>query len=137
MKKFLLLFVMLIAFICATTAQTKYETQKANLEQFGFEIGLERQGNIKEGDSFSHIVEFGPDTEYAIIACSNDPDVRDIDIFVYDSAGKLVKKDEDTDSIPIVTLTVEWETNYKIVIKNYSSRTPYYDSLCRMAIGYR
>ena len=72
----------------------------------------------------------------SIVACSNDVDVTDVDVFVYLSDGSLFMKDDDRSALAIVKFECTYSQQVKIVIKNYSSLTPNYASTIRYFIAW-
>lgn len=89
-----------------------------------------------QGESFYNYLNFTPG-EYMIVASSNDADVTDIDIYVYDAYGNLLIKDADYLSVAVTTFTVSYTQTFKVVVKNYSSYTPFYASKCTFFVAWR
>lgn len=135
MKKFL--FILMLLMVSLTTfSQSSYETYKNLYRSYGWNIGNEQYANLIQGNIAYTYMNFTSGSTYSIIACSNDADVTDIDVYVYLSDGTLFMKDTDASAIAIVKFTCTYSQQVKIVIKNYSSRTPNYASTIRYFIAW-
>lgn len=136
MKKFLFIFLTLLVASLTTFSQTSYETYKNLYRSYGWNIGNEQYANLIQGNTAYTYMNFTSGSTYSIIACSNDADVTDIDVYVYLSDGTLFMKDTDASAIAIVKFTCTYSQQVKIVIKNYSSLTPNYASTIRYFIAW-
>lgn len=135
MKK--LLFILTLLVVSLTTfSQTNYETYKNYCRSYGWNIGNEQYANLTQGNSAYTYMNFTSGSTYKIVACSNDTDVTDVDVYVYLSDGTLFMKDTDSSALAIVTFNCNYSQQVKIVIKNYASRTPLYASTIRYFIAY-
>lgn len=135
MKK-LLIALTLFAVSLTAMSQTNYETYKNYCRNYGWNIGNEQYANLVQGSSAYTYMNFTSGSTYKIVACSNDNDVTDVDVYVYLSDGTLFMKDTDSSALAIVTFNCTYSQQVKIVIKNYSSRTPLYASTIRYFIAY-
>lgn len=135
MKKFLFILTLLVASL-TTFSQTNYDSYKNLYRSYGWNIGNEQYANLIQGYSAYTYMNFASGNTYKIVACSNDNDVTDVDVFVYLSDGTLFMKDDDRSSLAIVTFTCTYSQQVKIVIKNYASRTPDYASTIRYFIAW-
>ena len=135
MKK--LLFILTLLVVSLTTfSQTTYDTYKDVYRSYGWNIGNEQYANLIEGGKAYTYMNFTSGSTYHIVACSNDEDVTDVDVYVYLSDGTLFTKDTDSSAIAIVKFTCTYSQQVKIVITNYASRTPAYASKIRYFIAY-
>ena len=135
MKK--ILFILMLLVVSLTTfSQTNYESYKNLYRSYGWNIGNEQYSNLIQGNTAYTYMNFISGNTYHIIACSNDNDVTDVDVFVYLSDGTLFMKDIDASAIAIVKFTCTYSQQVKIVIKNYSSLTPNYASTIRYFIAW-
>jgi hypothetical protein len=135
MKKLLLIAALLVVSL-TTFSQSNYEYYKNYCRSLGWNIGNEQYANLTQGNSAYTYMNFSSGSTYKIIACSNDNDVTDVDVFVYLSDGTLFMKDTDASSIAVVTFNCTYSQQVKIVIKNYASRTPNYASRIRYFIAW-
>lgn len=135
MKKVLFILTLLVASL-TTFSQTSYETYKNLYRSYGWNIGNEQYANLIQGNTAYTYLNFTSGSTYSIIACSNDADVTDVDVYVYLSDGTLFMKDVDASAIAIVKFTCTYSQQVKIVIKNYSSLTPNYASTIRYFIAW-
>lgn len=136
MKKLLFILTLLIVSVTAFSQQTTYDYYKSLYRSYGWNIGNEQYADLSQGKSAYTIMNFTSGSHYAIIACSNDVDVTDVDVYVYLSDGTLFTKDTDSSALAIVDFNCTWSQQVKIVIKNYSSNTPNYSSRIRYFIAY-
>ena len=136
MKKLLFILTLLVVSI-STFSQTSYEKYKNYYRSYGWYIGNEQYSNLTQGSKAYTYMNFTSGSTYKIVACSNDLDVTDVDVYVYLADGTLFMKDDDTSSIAIVTFNCTYSQQVKIVIKNYSSNTPNYASTIRYFIAYK
>ena len=135
MKK--VLFILMLLVVSLTTfSQTSYENYKSLYRSYCWNIGNEQYANLTQGGTAYTYMNFTSGSTYSIIACSNDADVTDVDVFVYLSDGTLFMKDTDTSAIAIVKFDCTYTQQVKIVIKNYLSRTPNYASTIRYFIAW-
>jgi hypothetical protein len=118
-------------------AQTRYELLLQMLRSAGYSISTEQYADLQQGEAAVHTKSFVAGIEYAIVACSNDGDVTDLDIFVETPSGIVLYKDDDTSNLAIVRFSVSYTRDLVVRIKNYASRTPYYASRCRFVVAYR
>lgn len=135
MKRILFILTLLVASL-TTFSQTSYETYKNLYRSYGWNIGNEQYANLIQGNTAYTYLNFTSGSTYSIIACSNDADVTDVDVYVYLSDGTLFMKDVDASAIAIVKFTCTYSQQVKIVIKNYSSLTPNYASTIRYFIAW-
>lgn len=135
MKK--LLFTLTLLVVSLTTfSQTNYEAYKTYYRSYGWNIGNEQYADLIQGNSAYTNMNFTAGSTYNIVACSNDNDVTDVDVYVYYPDGTLFMKDNDSSALAIVTFNCIYSQQLKIVIKNYLSRTPMYASTIRYFIAY-
>ena len=137
MKKTIALTI-LIGFAQLAFSQTPvYNEAKAYLAYKGFTISKDMYQDLKEGQTTNYTKVFAADLDYIIIAFSDDVDVKDVDVHVYENNGTLYGKDSKAKSLAIVEFSLMFERELKIVIKNYKSNTPDYASKCKFIIGYK
>ena len=135
MKK--ILFILMLLVVSLTTfSQTNYEYYKSLYRDKGWNIGNEQYANLIQGKTAYTYINFTSGSTCHIVACSNDVDVTDVDVFVYLSDGSLFMKDDDRSALAIVKFECTYSQQVKIVIKNYSSLTPNYASTIRYFIAW-
>ena len=139
MKTKLLLLIALITFFgLQSFAQSdRYKEGVKKLKELGYTIADEMKVNISEGMTGYSYRKFYGSLKYAVFAISEDKDVIDLDVYVYNEDGEVVEKDADESDIAVVSFKTGYDTDGKIVIKNYKSKDPDYKSLCRYVVAYK
>lgn len=140
MRKLLFFSVAFILLFCARSqAQTaRYRQALQKLESMGYTISKEMMVNISEGQTGYSYKTFYEGLTYIIYAMSEDGDVQDIDVYVYDTSDDgILKRDTEADDIAVVSFTPGRDIEGKVVIKNYKSDDPKYESKCRYIIAYK
>lgn len=137
MKKSILFLIICLFVVSNMKSQTPayYQAQgmsKAN----GYNIGTEQYGTASQGNTVYSWLDFNPG-DYMILALSDDSDVKDVDIFVYDEYGNLVIKDADDSPVAAVAFHCDYYKRYKVVMKNYKSNDPNYASILRFYVAYK
>lgn len=137
MKKLLCVLITVFGIsLSSMVAQSKYELQKQVMRNYGYNIGAEKWADISVGNYLYSDLNFDPNYQYTIVATSNDYNVTDIDIYVYDAYGNIVAQDSDDNSLAVVNITVDYSRDFRVVVKNYASNT-YYESTCRFFVAYK
>ena len=138
MKKVLFLLFFLVTGIVASNAQsTRYYNCQAYWTNLGYTIGLEQEANIIQGGTAYCNVTFQYGYDYEVIGLSDDADVTDLDLAIYYLDGTLWTQDNDNSNIALINVVPSRTITMKVVIKNYSSRTPNYASKCYFFIAYK
>lgn len=133
----------LFAFLITFSSITGYP-QGSTLDQITSALKAEnylivenRYANLKQGEISYQFRTILQGLSYIFIAYSEDIDVRDIDVYLYDSDGSVLKSDTKVINLAAVAITPSYSREIKIVMKNYKSFTPNYASLCRYIIAYK
>jgi len=140
MEKILLILSLIVISICsfAQPAQSDaYRSKKYWAVEHGYTINQDKYGYIVKGDYIYESYTFYAGTTYLIYAMSEDDDVTDVDIYLYNTNGSIYIKDSTKDSDAAVVFTPDYNIVLKVVVKNYISYDPYNKSLCRFFIGYK
>ena len=139
MKAIFSSFVVLLFAITAHTKATaqcnSYYQVKAEYEDRGWTVSADRYCNLTQGQSsaaFSHY--FSENYNYVVAAFACDDDVRDVDIFLYTSAGSVYSQDNRTSSVAVISTSPLSSRYLQVVSRNYSSATPNYASQVRILI---
>ena len=133
-----LLIVIAILFSGTAFAQTPvYNEAKAYLTYKGYSISKDMYADLKEGETTSYTKTFSANLDYIIIALSDDTDVKDVDVFLYETNGTEYTKDSKAKSMAIVEFSLMFERELKVTVKNYKSNSPTYASKCKFIIGYK
>jgi hypothetical protein len=77
---------------------------------------------LRKGDQYTH-TDLSLGTGQRVMLAVGDASARDLDLFILDSAGSLVGKDDKPDALPIVRLDTR-ATTYSMRVKNADSRGP-------------
>jgi hypothetical protein len=138
MKRTLFLIALIAAFSIQIHAQSVYQKARDKIEGMGYTISKEMEVNISEGQTGYSYKTFYEGLTYIIYAMSEDRDVSDIDIYVYDTSDdEILKRDAEDDDVAVVSFTPNRDIEGKVVIKNYKSSDPNYESRCRYIIAYK
>ena len=138
MRKFLLVFLLIPLFSFNVYCQSGALNEIRDwLKHNGYKILPEQVANLKQGESAHHSRTFYKEYEYVIIGLSDDDDVTDVDLFLQRMDGTEFDKDDDSDDSALINFDPTFTREMKVVIKNYSSRTPNYASKCRIIIAYK
>jgi hypothetical protein len=76
---------------------------------------------VVEGKQVTTRIPLKAGTEYALIG-GGDDDVKDMDLYLEDSDGNIVAKDDATDSNPVVVYTPKEDGKYRVVMKLVSTK---------------
>jgi hypothetical protein len=137
MKKMLLLFAFMAGAFYSIAQNGAFNERKAYLRNQGYSILDEFYDDLKEGYTTYRYRNFYASGSYIIFAMSEDTDVEDIDLYVYETNGDEYVSDYSVRRMAAVDINVLVSREMKIVVKNYKSRTPYYASRCRFLIAYK
>ncbi len=121
----------------AQSASEDYKEAIAILKDKGYSISTEQYAYLKEGETAYNMKTFYANLDYVIVAMSDDDNVNDVDIYLYDDDGSEYSKDADSKSVAVLTVSPLVTREMKIVIKNYSSSTPDVTSKCRFVVAYK
>jgi len=138
MKKLLITCVLMATVSMAATAQTNYETYKRTLENNGYTIAYDGYCDLSEGQTCKAFHTFYKGNDYKVVAFSNDGDVTDIDVYLYEKNGDdQIDKDADATDLAVVNFSPSYTRECKIVWKNYASNSPKTESRVRCFICYK
>lgn len=121
----------------AQEGSQKYKEVLSLLESKGYSISVEQYALLEEGEEAGHTKTFYAGTSYVIVACSDDSDVNDVDVFLNNTSGTTYDQDADSADVAVVEFNPSFTREMRVNIKNYSSETPYYASRCRFVIAYK
>ena len=138
MSKKLLLLAVIVFIASKSFAQSEiYLKELRVLRSYGYTIGDEEKVNCVEGGTGYYYHTFSQGLSYIIVGCSDDENVSDVDLFLYDDDGNELKRDADTSKLAILSFVPNYDVRLKVVIKNYKSATPYFASTCRFVVAFK
>ena len=138
MKKKLLTITVIALTVLSISAQSlKYKSLRNEIINYGYTISLERYADLRQGNIAFDWKTFYAGYEYVIFACSDDDDVIDMDVALFDGYGNLYQEDGKNEYFAYLKLTPYLTQDMKIVVKNDISNTPYYASRCRFIVAYK
>ncbi len=105
----------------------------SNASAEGYRVRMQDSDSLPRGGELGYTTVLTGGSEYIVFACG-DAAVTDLDIYVYDEAGKLVDRDRMSDAQPIVAITPEYTASYHILIKVYEASG---DAFYTMAVMYK
>jgi len=135
MKTFILLALTSLCIFSSFTDADKYYYVKQALENKNYTVVKDIYGDIAEGETVSYWKTFYANTTYAVYGFSEDEDVKDLDIEVQYDDGTTYTRDNEADSEPVVVFTPSYTRTMKVILKNYRSDTPGYESRCEFLIA--
>ena len=109
----------------------------AILKSNGWSISEERYGDARQSNTIASNKMFYASTQYLIYAFSEDDDVRDVDISLFESDGNLYASDASSSPTASLKFTTYVTREMKVVVKNYRSLSPGYASRLKFVIAYR
>jgi len=71
--------------------------------------------SLEFGATRNYLVTFYPNKEYQIQTCGDDA-VKDLDVVIYDLEGKVQKRDETSDNMPVVQFKTDKIATYYVVV---------------------
>lgn len=140
MKRILILFLFIVLSIGAFSQNpTKIYEIKGYLVGLGYTVDENNvwSQTLKQDENFYCFKHFSPGLNYVIFAFSEDNDVLDLDVYIYNSDGTIFKKDNDSENCALVEYVPSIDIVRKCVVKNYRSNTPYYASKCWLVVAYK
>ncbi|HTD42443.1 MAG TPA: hypothetical protein VK671_17560 [Mucilaginibacter sp.] len=138
MKKFLFVIGLLIAFASVSHAQGfTYSYIKNYAQGMGYGISQEWYAPLEQGQHFSQSFNFHANTQYDIIALSEDGNVLDIDLEVVTPLGYEYASNNRSSRYAEVTFTPAYDCTLTVKVKDCSSYSPYYASRVYFMIAYK
>lgn len=132
------IFIISLTLLCSSIANASFYTEAKQMAlDDGYTIVDEKYGDISEGGYIYDFRTMYAKLNYIIVAESQDADVEDVDIIVYNEDGVISHKDIDKDSIALINFTAGFTRTVKIEVINYKSKTPKYQSRCRYFVAYK
>lgn len=135
MKTLILSVLTSFCFLSSFTDADKYYAIKQTLENHDYTIVKDIYGNIAQGETVYYWKTFYANTTYAIYGFSEDDNINDLDIEVQYDDGTTYMNDNGSDDEPVVVFTPSYTRTMKVILKNYSSDTPYDESRCDFLIA--
>lgn len=138
MVKKLLLLVAIVFITSKSFAQSEtYLRELRVLKSYGYTIGDEEKVNCVEGGTGYYYHTFSKGLTYIIVGCSDDENVSDVDLFLYDLDGNELKRDTDVSNLAMLSFVPNYDVRLKVVIMNYKSSTPDFASTCRFVVAFK
>lgn len=134
MKLFIFISIALLL-CCQSFSQSMYTRVSNYLLDEGYTIEKSIYADIAEGETTYVWYTFEAGTTYIIYGFTEDEDVQDLDLTVNYKDGSVYKRDLESDATPVLIFTPYYTRTMKVILKNYSSDTPDYQSTCRFFIG--
>ena len=137
--KYIICFSILVFLSIAVAAQTDvYERHKKRVAADGWIFMDEKKMFLKQGADEYGIFKVEAGKRYKIFCMSDDGDVRDTDVWVYDLKTKeLLGKDTEKDLMAIVDISDGIARSVEIVGKNVKSNNPGHESRFYILITYK
>jgi hypothetical protein len=135
-KMFFFLALTCFASICFSQSAKYYETM-AWFKNHGFTIASDKYCDMKAGDYCDFTKQFSKGLEYQVYAFSDDDDVNDVDLFLYDYDGSFYSSDVTYGRSAEIDLTPLFTRTMTIRFKNANSNYPNYNSRIRVVVAFR
>jgi len=132
-----LLTVMLLLSSISSFSRSIYDESKAYAIANGYTVATEMYGNLIKSDYVYNWRQFYANTEYLIFACSDDPDVTDVDIYIENPNGSIFIKDNDENRVSVVTFELHNAIQLKVVVFNHATLTPTYASKVQYFVAFK
>lgn len=137
MKKLLFISCFILSTTLALAQGNSYREVKAYLRREGYTISNDLYADLRQGNTSYYHKTFYAGLSYIIVALSDDRDVRDVDVCLYESNGDKYECDTDTEVAAAITFSPSFQRTMRVEIINYRSNTPNYASRCRYIIAYK
>lgn len=135
MKKLILTLLLIITSL--TLFSQSYSSYKNYIVSNNYTILADKYEYITEGSYIYSYKIFYAGHKYIILATSDDTDVRDIDLYLYNPDGTIFMKDNDDSNLALIQFIPAYTLEMKIAVFNIKSYTPSYSSLCKFFIAYK
>jgi len=142
MKTHVLLALILAVALGATnsaSAQSATPNTRTNalqaLRNQGYTVVYDKSCAISQGNYCQGSYTFTAGNEYKMYSSSDDGDVKDVDIYVTNSSGEIVRKDQDELDWCMLNWTQSGTYTYTFKSFNHRSETPSYESRVWTVIG--
>ncbi len=129
--------ILLSVLTLAAFTQSKEQQIIDLLRSNGFSVSTTQSVRLAQGEGGYYWKTFYSGNNYFIVAFSEDSDVNDIDLYLYDSDGTLLIEDKDTKPVAVLDFNVHKQKDLKVVIKNYNSDLTSYEYPCKFIIFYK
>ena len=139
LKSFLSIIIISIISLSSALSQSQNlrAELKALLRKGGYTISTEQYAMLSRGESAYHNKTFYSATEYIVVVYSEEDEVKDIDVYLYDNDGSLLVKDTDANAFAIIEYSPYLSREMQIVFKNYNCISSYKEYECNLIIAYR
>lgn len=114
-----------------------YSQVKNMLLADGYTISQELYADLQEGGTTYKWKTYTEGNDYIIVAVSDDDDVLDLDLYLYNSNLDLYDSDDERDDIAIIHYSPYYTKQMKVVVKNSSSYNAGYAHRCKFIIAYK
>ncbi len=130
----LLILVMFPVFSCCQAAI--FPEVLAYMRANGFTIVSDKYAYLKQGETSSYSEAFSKGRNYIICTGSDDSNVNDTDVTVYNSDGSIYMSDNESSKAATLTFEPAFTRSMTVTMKNYASSTPNSASNIRTVIAY-
>lgn len=137
MKRIIALLLTIACFSIGASAQTRYDKVRQMLADKGYTIGKTESQYLSVGKNFTKTLNFEKNTEYIVVAFSDDDDVTDIDLYITKSDGEEYKRDNDRSSVSVVSFHAYEDRDLTLKITNYASNDHENRSKVWYVVGYK
>jgi len=127
-----------IIFITVLYAQKAEEKDlKALMTDLGYSWSETKSTMLHKGESEYFWRTFYSGNEYAILVFSENKDVFDLDLYLYNEEGNLLDKSISKGNFEIIEFALADVSQTKIVLKNYNCAPEQAEYRCKFMIFYK
>ena len=137
MKNIYLPIVMVLIASTVFAQKTEEKEIKSLMKDLGYSWSETRSVKLMEGQSEYYWRSFFSGNEYAVLAFSEDDNVHDIDIYLYNEEGSLIYQSKASENFDIIEFSPDMAGQVKVVIKNYDSLMTDEEYKCKFMMFYK
>ena len=137
MKKIYLSIFFVFSISLLFTQKSEEKDLKALMKELGYSWSETKSVKLREGESAYFWRTFYSGNDYAILAFSENSNVYDLDLHIYDKEGSLIDKSITDAGFEMIEFTQSDTKQVKIVINNYKCSPDQVVYKCKFMIFYK
>jgi hypothetical protein len=137
MKKIFISITLILSLASVFAQRAEEKEFKTLMKDLGYSWSETKSVALSEGESEYYWRSFFTGNEYAILTFSEESEVQDVDLYLYDDAGSLLKQSTSNGNFEIIEYSPLASIQVKVVIKNYDSTLESTKFKCKFMIFYK
>ena len=137
MKKIYLSLIFIFSISSLFAQKSEEKDLKALMKELGYSWSETKSVKLREGESEYLWRTFYPENQYAILTFSENSNVYDLDLHLYDKEGSLIDKSITDTGFEMIEFTQDDTKQLKIVINNYKCSPDQVVYKCKFMIFYK